>query len=420
MRILWICFVWPEPNSSAAGVRTTQLIELSRSKASQICVVSPCQENLYKTELEKQGIRTEVFPPNDARFDEFIKEFQPEVVFFDRFMIEEQFSWRIRAICPNAIRILDSVDIHALRRHRQALVESSESAEFVETESLIQHPVQNVDFYREISAILRSDITLMISDYESSLLCNFYGVKENKLFLLPHAYLVKNSQLPAFGERKDFVSIGNFNHPPNFDALKLLKLVIWPKILKVLSQRGLEGSVLQIYGAYPNQSALQLDDSENGFRVRGRAVDVCTTLSNFRLNLAPLRFGAGIKGKVLDGWCAGTPCIGTSIALEGICESDEFGGVVSNQIDEYCLKAAELYLDQSAWQQAQSRGVDVVNTYFSFSLLQQRFDTLFELIVDCAHAQRKTDFFCQLLWYQANRSTEYFSRWIELKNTVNN
>lgn len=106
MKLLWIGTVWPEPDASAAGSRTMRLLEACQDAEYEVQFVSPCQENPHQQALESRGIRTARLLPNDNAFDSYISEYKPDVVCFDRFMIEEQFSWRVREHTPEALRIL--------------------------------------------------------------------------------------------------------------------------------------------------------------------------------------------------------------------------------------------------------------------------------------------------------------------------
>src|SRR6185437_9590273 len=117
----------------------------------------------------------------------------------------------------------------------------------------------------------------------------------------------------GFSGRNGFCSIGNFRHPPNFDALVWLKSELWPAI-----RRELPGAVMSCYGAYPTPQAKVLESPADGFWIRGPVDDAVAMLSRHRVALAPLRFGAGIKGKILDSWQAGLPVVTTPIGAEGM------------------------------------------------------------------------------------------------------
>lgn len=118
-KLLIIGFVWPEPKSSAAGSRMLQLIEVFQSENYHITFASTCGKGDKAFNLENLGIEQVTIQLNHSSFDEFIKVLDPDLVLFDRFMTEEQFGWRVAQQCPNALRILDTEDLHALRKGRQ-------------------------------------------------------------------------------------------------------------------------------------------------------------------------------------------------------------------------------------------------------------------------------------------------------------
>ncbi len=412
MKILWIAFVWPEPQSSAAGFRTLQLLEACRKSGFELRISSGCQSNSHRKNLQSQGFQTEIFEPNDNNFDAYIKEYQPDIVVFDRFMVEEQFSWRVREHCPNALRVLDTIDLASLRRIRQKKVEKNENPLNLSDEDL-----QSDDALRELSAIFRSDLSLIISDAEMALLENHYKVPSHLLRLCRFFY--EPARLgPNFSERRNFVTIGNFNHAPNSDSYRLLQKDLWPKIKTRLKNQGVEGVELHIYGAYPSKELMSLDNADTGFRVKGWAKDSKETLSNYRLSLAPLRFGAGIKGKVSDSWSVGTPCVGTSIAAEGMHESLNFGGIVCDDLDSFADAAVSLYMKESEWKSGRENGTQIIDKIFNADSNSAKFISTIELLVRDGHRNRAKNLVGAMLWYHKNRSTEYFSRWIESKNSL--
>lgn len=413
MNVLWIALVWPEPGSSAAGVRTMQLLRTLKSSGCTVQVVSPCRSNQHRDKLISEGFLTESFKPNDSEFDLYLKQLNPDVVFFDRFIAEEQFGWRVREQCPDAVRILDTVDLHFLRQVREKVARENGNVFDIPADEF-----HSEEAIREIASIYRSDLTLIISDFEVELLYSQFGVPLNLLSLCR----MSSSSFPgvsrSFEARRDFITIGNFNHPPNLDSYLLLHNGLWNRIRSKLQEQGERGCELHIYGAYPRKEFMELDDPETGFRVKGWADDLADTMGRYRINLAPLSFGAGIKGKVLDGWVAGTPCIATSVAAEGMHGSLEFGGVVEDNWERYAEQAALLYLDSARWCDASIAGTKTVETLFSSERNDSEFLSSIELAVRSKQERRRQNFIGSILWHHGQRSTEFFSRWIETKNKL--
>ncbi len=112
-------YVWPEPHSSAAGWRMLSLIQLYREQGWRIIFASPAERGPHRFDLANWQIEEVEVRINDSSFDQWIGQLQPDVVLFDRFMLEEQFGWRVEAACPQALRLLDSEDLHCLRAARQ-------------------------------------------------------------------------------------------------------------------------------------------------------------------------------------------------------------------------------------------------------------------------------------------------------------
>jgi hypothetical protein len=149
---------WPEPKSSAAGTRMMQLLELFLEMDFQITFACAALRSEWSFPLETMDISAEIIKLNDTSFDTWIKAKDPSVVLFDRFISEEQYGWRVTEYCPEAIRILDTEDLHSLRAARQTAIQE-------------KRPLTELDYKgtmakREISAILRCDLSLIISDFE--------------------------------------------------------------------------------------------------------------------------------------------------------------------------------------------------------------------------------------------------------------
>ena len=110
--LLILGYVWPEPNSSAAGWRMLSLIQIYRQQQWRIVFASPAELSVHRFDLTSWGIDEVQIELNSSSFDEQLASWQPDVVLFDRFMLEEQFGWRVDEICPNAQKLLDSEDQH--------------------------------------------------------------------------------------------------------------------------------------------------------------------------------------------------------------------------------------------------------------------------------------------------------------------
>ena len=162
------------------------------------------------------GVSAKTIELNSSSFDDFVIELNPTIVLFDRFMVEEQFGWRVSESCPNALKLLDTEDLHCLRQARQLAVK--ENREFT-YEYLFSDVAK-----REIASILRCDLSLMVSEFEMELLQKQFKISKDLLFYLP-IFAERLNEILSFAERNDFVFIGNFLHEPNWDCVKYLSLI---------------------------------------------------------------------------------------------------------------------------------------------------------------------------------------------------
>lgn len=405
--VLIIGKVWPEPGSSAAGIRMMQLIGLLQKGGYRITFATTAGESDYNGINEDSAVQAVKIQLNDPAFDKFVSKLQPSIVIFDRFMSEEQFGWRVAEQCPDTMRILNTEDLHSLRFARESAWKSGE--EF-KPESMFDHEITK----REIASICRSDLSLIISEAEMKLLLSTFPVESSQLHYLPFLFeTVKTDtrkSLPGFDQREGFSTIGNFMHEPNRNSVRFLKEKIWPLIRKQLPE-----AELSVYGAYPAQKDLELHAPDHGFNVKGRVEDAKDALSASRVLLAPLRFGAGLKGKLFDAMQTGTPSVTTSIGAEGIGPAVKWGGFVSDDPEQFAEMAVKLVRNESEWMIAQEKGFQILDDRFNCTKFSGKFlDCLDELSTNL-QAHRKYLFTGSMLMHHTMASHRYMSKWIEEK-----
>jgi glycosyltransferase involved in cell wall biosynthesis len=420
--ILIIGYVWPEPNSSAAGSRMMQLISAMRAQEWQVTFASPAQLSEHMADLQQWDVSCDAIELNNESFDDYIKALDPDMVIFDRFMMEEQFGWRVEKFCPQALRILNTEDLHSLREARQQAIKKGEVLNLDTDTSRLHTPLA----IREIAAIHRSDLTLMISQVEVDLLRNHFNVAKQQLlhlpFMLDAISETEQDQLPSFEQRQHFISIGNFRHAPNWDAVLQLKQHIWPLIRKQLPK-----AEMHIYGAYPPPKATQLHNAQQGFHIKGWAEDAKEVLKNARILLAPIRFGAGIKGKFSDAMACGTPNITTNIGAEGMWlttddDSQDWNGKIiplEKMMEDprtFADAAIKAYQDESAYHQYQENGFEILNQQYNKTYWQEEFISRLISQSEDLVPLRKNNFFGLMLRHHSMKSTQYMSQWIEAKN----
>ncbi|GAA4048003.1 glycosyltransferase [Flavobacterium chungnamense] len=400
--LLIIGFVWPEPKSSAAGSRMMQLIQLFKTDGYEITFASTAQNLEFSQDISVLGVSAITIELNSSTFDDFVKDLNPNIVLFDRFMVEEQFGWRVSESCPNALKILDTEDLHCLRQARQLAIK--ENREFT-LEDLFSDIAK-----REIASILRCDLSLMVSELEIELLQNQFKISKDLLYYLP-IFAERLNEIPAFTERSDFVFIGNFLHEPNWDCVKYLSETIWPLLHKKLPE-----AKLLIYGAYPSQKVLELHKPKEQFYIMGRADDAFEVVKKAKLVLAPIRFGAGIKGKLLEAMQCGTPSVTSSIGVEAMAGDFVWNGFVKDNANEFVDVAVQLYEDEKLWQQCQENGFEILDKRYKNSLFEKDFIDEINSLLDNLKQHRNNNFFGSILQHHLVSSTKYMSKWIEEKN----
>uniref|UniRef100_UPI0035937F71 glycosyltransferase n=1 Tax=Pricia sp. TaxID=2268138 RepID=UPI0035937F71 len=332
----------------------------------------------------------------------------PDIVVFDRFLTEEQFGWRVAEFVPKALRILDTEDLHSLRNTRQILFKA-------DMPFSIDAWLQNDTTKREIASIYRCDLSLIISSYEMQLLTETLKIDEDLLLHLPFMLEALDektvNEWPSFEARKDFICIGNGKHSPNIDAILWLKKEIWPRIRKKLPDAN-----LHIYGAYLPEHIQHMDNPKEGFKIMGWAENAKAVLRQARVGVAPLRFGAGIKGKLVDAMQAGIPTITTSIGAEGMHADYPWNGHVADTAEAFADAAARLYQNPKEWHSAQQCGIVIVNALYKKEILGQKLADTVAKIKNNLQNHRNRNFIGSMLMYHALASTKYMAKWIAVKN----
>ena len=399
---------WPEPQSTGAGLRMLQLLTFFKLKDYEITFACAASKTNFSENLENRDITEVDIELNNSSFDNFIVTLNPDIVLYDRFMTEEQYGWRIAENCPKALTLLDTEDLHFLRKARQKAYKSK-----------LDDARLNVftdEAKREIASILRCDLSLIISQPEVEVLKNTFNISSKQLFYLPFLFekLPQNhvASLPTFEERKHFVMIGNYLHAPNLDAVKYVITKVWSLIRSIDNN-----AQLYIYGAYGTSKVSSYHKPKQGIYIMGRAESSIDILQHARVLLSPIPYGAGLKTKFLEAMITGTPSITNTIGAEGICGDLSFSGHVSNDAQSQAEQAISLYSNKTEWLEAQKNGFSIIERRFNKNGFEE---TLMETISSIASAlqeHRQEHFIGQILQHHTLQSNKYMSKWIEEKNS---
>lgn len=402
LRVLIIGLVWPEPTSSAAGWRMLQLIDELLKLSGDLHFACAASKSDFSHPLENLNVTTHDIFLNDSSFNDFIIDLKPDVVVYDRFIIEEQFGWRVKQKFPNIITVLDTEDLHFVRRARTDAFKKNTEVNFDTT-----------DCYRELSAIYRCDLSVIISVTEYNLLINHFNIPKEQLLYLPfiEEEIAEQNQneLPDFNNRKNFMFIGNFIHEPNYQTVLQLKK-IWTFVKKRLPK-----AEMHIYGAYPSRKIFQLNNVSEGFIIKGKATNVAEVMQKYRVLAAPIPFGAGLKGKFIDGFKNALPNVTTKVGSEGMYVDKWAGFIAENEVD-FVDALCNLYEKEALWTTAVNNGFDILNNHFSAKKWSGVLNKKLLSIQENVNNHRSKLFVQKILWQNNLQATKYMSLWIEQKN----
>lgn len=404
---LLIGSVWPEPTASAAGTRTLQLLKWLGASLGPAWFATEAERRPESADLT--GIAESLkLRLNDASSDRILEELRPDRVIFDRFTTEEKYGWRVEKTCPKALRILDTVDLHGLREARWRALQKNRSRRVEDWFNDIA--------LRELSALFRCDLTLVVSHVEQQLLVQELQVPASLLHTFPLLATRSPAEVqsrPGFKDRQGFVWIGSFLHPPNRDGVQALKRDLWPRIRAVLPDAD-----LHVYGADCPPAFQEMHDPRSGFLMQGRAADSMEALETHRVLLAPIRYGAGQKGKLLDAMQAGTPSVTTPVGAEGMERDGHWPGIIAESMEDAVAGAVELFSNERTWTTAVSEIPTLLEAEFSPSKHHPRLLQRLKVLQETYTGREPYRLMGALLRHHHHRSTEYMSRWIECKNRL--
>ena len=309
--------------------------------------------------------------------------------------------------CPKSLKILDTEDLHFLRKARQQAFKDGID---VKDANLFTQTAK-----REIASILRCDLSLIISEFEMELLTATFSISKELLYYLPFMVteLPDSGSFPGFKQRANFMTIGNLLHAPNLDSILYLKKEIWPLIRKQLPQ-----AQLYIYGNYAPQHILDLHNKKQGFYIMGWADSAAHVMQKARVCLAPLRFGAGLKGKLLDAMLNGTPLVTTSIGAEVMYPDTINPDCIADAPEDFATLCVAIYTDKTKWKKNAQMGVKVIKARYNGKAIAKGFMTHLDDLITRLATHRQAHFIGQILQHQSLQASKYLSKWIEEKNKI--
>jgi GT2 family glycosyltransferase/glycosyltransferase involved in cell wall biosynthesis len=348
LRVLIIEACMVTPDHDAGSVRMMAILEILTSLRCKVTFVADNLEHRqpYVSQLQQRGIEvlhhpfvrsiTDLLSKRGSEFD---------IIVISRHYIAVKHIDAVRAFAPKALVVFDTVDLHFLRAERQAELEGNALA----------RAAARAKRDEELTVIRKADVTLVVSTFEQALLGEL--APDARVLVLS---LIHDLYPPGkpFAEREGLVFIGGFQHPPNTDAVMWYAEEVMPYVRKLLP-----GVTTYIVGSKvpPNIRALAADD----FAVTGYVPDVTPYFTGCRVSISPLRYGAGVKGKINQAMSYGLPVVATTPSIEGMFLSHEHDVLVADDPKAFAEAIARAYHDEALWERLAAGGRENIRAHFS-------------------------------------------------------
>jgi len=360
-RVLVIDATTPMPDHDSGSLR---MVNLMRVLGDLGCQASFMPENRlyverYTPALQALGVEA-LYAPYAQDPVKFLRERGAEfdLVILSRHYVAAPFAGLVRLYAQRARLVFDTVDLHYLREQRAA--ELSGDAALARTAATTRA--------QELKLIRDSDVTLVVSPVEQELLAR--DAPGARVDVLSNVHEV-HGRKRGFSERADLVFVGGFQHPPNVDAVEWFVREVFDRVRAAIPE-----ARLHVIGSRVPAS-IQALASEHVV-VHGFVEDIMPFMDGCRVSVAPLRYGAGVKGKVNMAMSCGLPVVATPIAVEGMHVRGGEDVLVAGDAADFADAVVRLYRDEALWNRLSANGLANVERHFSFAAARAAVEKLFE------------------------------------------
>lgn len=355
-RVLIIDSVTPTPDMDAGSLVAYQFMKILLKLGYGVTFIPAHNlqpDGRYTQDLQRMGVECWHYPFISS-VEEYLQQHGDkfDVVFLYRVTEASRHLGLVRAYAPQAKVVFNTVDLHFLRAERQATIERS----FLRRLRAAQLK------RRELNVMKSTEATILLNRVEVDLISQL--APSVKTFMLPLTQEVPGSS-KQFSERRDIVFIGGFRHLPNVDAVRFFCSEVMP-----LVRQKLPGVRFIIVGSMIPEELKQLacDDVQ----IRGYVENLADVFDDCRISVAPLRYGAGMKGKIVASLSYGVPCVTTSIGVEGMGLSAGTNITVVDDPHSYAQAIAEIYTSEPAWSKLSEAGITFARQNFSVEVFEQQ------------------------------------------------
>ncbi len=352
----------PRPTEDAGSVRMMAILESLLELGYGVIFASP-NESPEQTQVLRLGSQGIEVANHEHSFQEILKSHGPdiELAIISRPQISAHYLPDVRRFCPNAQVVFDMVDLHYLRELRR------------DPESATAVAVSNAFLELELAAMKASDATIVVSESDASEIRLHYP--EVKTFVIPTINEIVEQIAPPAG-REGILFVGSFNHPPNCDAARILATEIFP----LLRQKN-PNLTLTIVGSNPTQEALEYRKLPGVVHV-GYVEDIRPLFQQARCMVAPLTWGAGVKGKITQSLASGLPVVTTPIGVEGLGLENGIDVVVAESNIEFADAVTRLLANDADWTQVSTNGLAQASKCFSKQFCRSTLAKLLKIAPD--------------------------------------
>ncbi|WP_108813097.1 glycosyltransferase, partial [Xanthomonas fragariae] len=353
----------PEPDRDSGSLRQFNLIRLLRQEGAHVVFVPTRREHAGRHTHALQQLGVEVwYAPFLEGLGSWLRTHGPRfaVVLLVRHHVAHACLPLLKQYAPQARTLFDTVDLHYVRERR--------GAELAGDANLLRAAQRTR--LRELEIMATTDVTVLVSAAEQAQLRQ--DAPHIRTALLSNLHDVAGSG-HSFEQRRDLVFVGGFRHPPNMDAVQWFISAIFPQV-----RAQLPNVIFHCIGADLPDALKLLADECPGVQLHGHVPDLVPYLDSARIAVAPLRFGAGVKGKINLSMAHGQPVVGTTCAVEGMHLRDGEDVCVADDADAFASAIVRLYQDAALWQRLADNGLRNVARHFSLDAAR---DTVRELFI---------------------------------------
>ena len=344
--IVEACMITPDQDSGS--VRMLAIVEILTELGVQVSFVADNLEYRQPSVRQLQQIGIEVWHRPHVQSIDALLEHEGshyDAIIFCRHYIAVQYLAAARKHAPRAKIWFDTVDLHYLREERLAELQKSDRLRQIAAATRAQ----------ELSVIEQSDLTLVVSPVEQSILAQVCPHSRVEILSNIHEPI---ADTPSFKKRNGLLFIGGFQHPPNVDAVQWFVQEVWPLLIQELPNIS-----LKVVGSKMPDSLLAL--TRPGIEMLGFVEDIDPLLLSSRVSIAPLRYGAGVKGKVNQAMSFGLPVVATTTAIEGMNLTVEQNVLVGDTPLDFAQAIVRLHNNENLWDVLAHGGKDNVRQTFS-------------------------------------------------------